>query len=82
MQAQVLKWGNSLAVRIPKPVADDAHLQVGDPLEIAIGADGDLQMHRVGEIPTLAQLVAQITPENRYAEISIGPEIGKEAIEW
>jgi mRNA interferase MazF len=36
MQAQVLKWGNSLAVRIPKPVAEDAHLQVGDPLEIAV----------------------------------------------
>jgi antitoxin MazE len=78
----VLKWGNSLAVRIPKPVADEAHLQVGDPLEIAIGADGVVEMHRIGEIPTLAQLVAQITPENRYTEISLGPEIGREAVEW
>jgi hypothetical protein len=26
--------------------------------------------------------VAQITPENRYAEISVGPEIGREAVEW
>jgi antitoxin MazE len=82
MQAQVLKWGNSLAVRIPKPVAEDAHLQVGDPLEIAIGVDGVVQMHRVGVIPTLAELVAQITPENRYAEISVGQEIGREAVEW
>jgi len=82
MQAQVLKWGNSLAVRIPKPVADEAHLQVGDPLEIAIGSDGVVQMHRVIEIPNLAQLVAQITPENCYAEISLGPEIGREAVEW
>ena len=65
MRAQVLKWGNSLAVRIPKPVAEDAHLQVGDPLEIEVAADGVVQMHRVGEVPTLAQLVAQITPENR-----------------
>jgi antitoxin MazE len=78
----VLKWGNSLAVRIPKPVADEAHLQVGDPLEIAIGADGVVEIHRIGEIPTLAQLVAQITPENRYSEISPGPEIGREAVEW
>ena len=82
MQAQVLKWGNSLAVRIPKPVAESAHLQVGDPLEIAIGADGVVQMHRTGVIPTLAQLVAQITPENRYSEISTGPETGREAVEW
>jgi len=82
MQAQVLKWGNSLAVRIPKALADAAHLQAGDPLDIAIGADGVVQMHRVGKVPTLAQLVAQITPENRYAEISLGPGIGEEAVEW
>jgi len=82
MQAQVLKWGNSLAVRIPKPIADDAQLQLGDPLEIAVAADGVVQIHRVGEIPTLAQLVAQITPENRYAEVSAGPEVGRESVEW
>jgi antitoxin MazE len=82
MQAQVLKWGNSLAIRIPKPIADDARLQLGDPLEIAVAADGVVQMHRIGEVPTLAQLVAQITPENRYAEIPLGPEIGREAVEW
>jgi antitoxin MazE len=82
MQAQVLKWGNSLAIRIPKPIADDARLQLGDPLEIAVAADGVVQLHRVGELPTLAQLVAQITPENRYTEISLGPEVGREAVEW
>ena len=82
MQAQVLKWGNSLAVRIPKLIAEDAHLQLGDPIEIAVAADGVVQLHRVGEIPTLAQLVAQISPENRYAEISFGREIGREVIEW
>jgi antitoxin MazE len=82
MQAQVLKWGNSLAIRIPKPVADDAHLQLGDPLEIAVAADGVVEMHRVAKLPTLAQLVAQITPENRYAEIPLGPEVGREAVEW
>jgi len=82
MQAQVLKWGNSLAIRIPRPIADDAHLQLGDPLKIAVAADGVVQVHRVGEVPTLAQLVAQITPENRYPEVSLGPEIGREAVEW
>ena len=82
MQAQVVRWGNSLAVRIPKAVAEDARLQQGDPVEIAVAADGVVQMHRVGKVPTLAQLVAQSTPENRYAEVSVGPEIGREAVEW
>jgi len=58
------------------------YLQEGDPLEIAVGADGVVQIHRIGEIPTLAELVAQITPENRYAEVSVGAEIGREAVEW
>ena len=82
MQAQVLKWGNSLAVRIPKPVAEDAHFQVGDSLEIAVGTDGIVQLHRVGTMPTLAQMVAQITPENRYAEVPLGAETGREIVEW
>ncbi len=48
MQAQVLKWGNRLAVRIPKLVAEDAHYRVGDPLEIAVGADGVVQLSWFG----------------------------------
>jgi antitoxin MazE len=83
MRAQVLRWGNSLAVRIPKPVADQANLKEGDPLEIEVAASGgSVQLHRAGKIPTLAELVAQITPENRYAEISAGSEVGKEVVEW
>jgi hypothetical protein len=31
--------------------------------------------------PTLSQLVSQITPENRYAEISVGAEIGMEVVD-
>jgi antitoxin MazE len=81
MQVQVVKWGNSLAVRIPKPVAEGAQFQAGDAVEILV--DGDMvQLHRVDKLPTLAQMVAQITPENRYAEVSLGAEIGKEVIEW
>jgi antitoxin component of MazEF toxin-antitoxin module len=71
-----------LAIRIPKPIADDARLRLSDPLEIAVAADGAVQIRRAGEIPSLAQLVAQITPANRYAEISLGPEVGREAVEW
>jgi antitoxin MazE len=82
MRAQMLKWGNSLAVRIPKPVAEEANLTAGDAIEIKVDADGSIHFLRIGKIPTLAQLVSQITPENRYPEQSAGPEVGKEAIEW
>ena len=82
MRAQVLKWGNSLAVRIPKSIAEAAELKAGDPLEIEVADQGAVQLNRVGKIPTLAKLVAQITAENRYAEIEAGPEVGREAVEW
>jgi hypothetical protein len=36
----------------------------------------------VDRISTLVELVAQITKENRYSEISLGPELGKEVVEW
>jgi antitoxin MazE len=31
-KAQVMKWGNSLAVRIPKAVAPQARIREGDPI--------------------------------------------------
>jgi antitoxin MazE len=82
MKAQMVRWGNSLAVRIPKPVVDQAKLKEGDSLEIEASAEGHIELRRPVRIPTLAQLVSQITPENRYAEISTGSEVGKEAVEW
>ena len=82
MKAQMVKWGNSLAIRIPKPFAQGARLKEGDSLEIEAAADGHVEVRRAGRMPTLAQLVAKITPENRYAEISTAAEVGKEVIEW
>jgi antitoxin MazE len=81
MKTQMVKWGNSLAVRIPKPVVAEARLKEGDSLEIE-AADGRVELRRATKIPTLAQLISQITPENRYSEISTGAEVGKEAVEW
>jgi antitoxin MazE len=82
MKTQMVKWGNSLAVRIPKSVVEDAKLREGDALEIEAPAEGRVELHRPTRIPTLSQLVSQITPENRYAEVSTGKEVGREVVEW
>ncbi len=81
MKTQMVKWGNSLAVRIPKPVVEEAKLKEGDSLEIE-AAEGRVELRRPTKIPTLSQLISQITPENRYSEISVGAEIGREVVEW
>jgi antitoxin MazE len=81
MKAQLVKWGNSLAVRIPKPVAEAARLKEGDALEIE-AVEGRVELRRANKVPSLAKLVSQITPANRYAEVATGAEVGEEVVEW
>ncbi len=78
---QIVKWGNSLAVRIPKPVAEQAGVAEGDPVLLE-AERGQIRLKRRERVPTLKELVAQITPENRHGEISAGPARGKEIVEW
>jgi antitoxin MazE len=81
MKTKMVKWGNSLAVRIPKPVVEEAKLKEGDSLEIE-AAEGRVELRRPAKVPTLSQLISRITPENRYTEITVGAEVGKEVVEW
>jgi len=80
-KAQVAKWGNSLAVRIPKAVAEQARMQEGDAILIEV-LNGHIEVRPAERIPTLEELVAQMTPENRHGEIDWGPDVGKEIVEW
>lgn len=78
MKSQLAKWGNSLAVRIPKPVAAAAKLRSGDQLELAVDGDGVLTIRKPTKEPTLEDLVRAITPENLHGETDWGPPVGKE----
>ena len=80
-KAEIAKWGNSLAVRIPKPLAEAAGLSEGDPVLMEASA-GQIELRRAERTPTLQELVEQITPDNRYDEIPAGRERGKERVEW
>ena len=78
----IVKWGNSLAIRIPKPVAEEAGVGEGDPIVVE-AVNGRIQLRPDRKrVPTLQELVAQITPENRYAEVEAGPARGKEKLDW
>jgi antitoxin component of MazEF toxin-antitoxin module len=41
---------------------------------------GKIELRRVERIPRLSDLVAQITPENRYPEIPSGSDVGREEV--
>lgn len=79
MKTKVQRWGNSLAVRIPKAFADDVGIEESSPIEISL-ADGDLLLSPLEEKRfTLHGLLAQVTDENLHAEVETGYSLGKEA---
>lgn len=63
-KAQLAKWGNSLAVRIPKKLADEAKLREGDRLVLEVEGPGAVAIKAVRRPKILDQLISQITPEN------------------
>ncbi len=79
MRARVQKWGNSLALRIPKPFATEIGLQRNSPVEVSL-VDGRLVIVPVVEPAfTLEGLLAQVSEDNLHGEIETGPALGKEA---
>lgn len=79
MQSKVQRWGNSLAVRIPKPFANDVGLREDSPVEISV-VDGGLVILPSAARPfSLRELLAEVTDENIHTEVSTGPALGNEA---
>lgn len=78
MRAKIQKWGNSLAVRIPKSLASQAELVEGAEVEISV-EDGRLVINRVARELTLDEMLDLVTPENRHGLVDWGPAMGKEA---
>lgn len=79
MKTRVQKWGNSLALRIPKAFAAEAGLQANAAVELSL-AEGALVVRPVApQPPTLAELLRGVTDDNLPGEWDTGPAAGKEA---
>ena len=79
MKAKVQKWGNSLAVRIPKPVALEVGLRADADVEMSV-QQGSLVLAPTRREYTLEELVRGITPKNRHEETDFGPPVGREIL--
>jgi antitoxin MazE len=79
MRMRVQKWGNSLALRIPKSFAVETALDCGAEVDLSL-EDGRLVITPLAEPAyELTDLLAHITPENLHSEIDAGPSVGSEA---
>jgi antitoxin MazE len=79
MRARVQRWGNSLALRIPKAFAAETALESGSEVELTLDG-GRLVVTPISSATyTLDDLLAQVTPDNLHAEVDTGPTTGDEA---
>jgi antitoxin MazE len=76
-RAQLVKWGNSQAVRIPKAVVEQARLQEGDELKIEV-QEGRITIESVSPKLTIESLVEGITRKNQHPEQNWSKAVGKE----
>lgn len=79
MRVRVQKWGNSLALRIPRSYALETALESGSEVDLSL-QDGRMVITPVA-VPEyrLEDLLAGITPENLHDELDTGPSAGGEA---
>ena len=78
MKAKVQRWGNSLAIRIPKSFAEEVGLEAGSPVEMRLVDRGLLVEPAPDESLSLDDLLDGVTKANIHAEVDAGPSQGRE----
>jgi antitoxin MazE len=81
MDVQIAKWGNSLAIRIPRRILKEANLQLGDYVSATLSQDGSVnlrtkhidrktlirQLHDVREsMPMTKSVIQDLRGNSRY----------------
>ena len=78
MQTKIQKWGNSLAVRIPKPFVKEARLAYGTSVDLSVD-DGKIVIDPHAEpVYRLDDLLKGVNRRNLHAEVDTGAAIGRE----
>jgi antitoxin MazE len=83
MPSTVQKWGNSLGIRLPKAIAEQANLTRGTEVEFE-AADGVLTIRptrrRRRSKYKLSELLAKMKPHHRHGEIFKDRPRGRELL--
>ncbi|MFO1112374.1 MAG: AbrB/MazE/SpoVT family DNA-binding domain-containing protein [Rhodospirillales bacterium] len=78
MRARVAKWGNSLAIRLPKAAVEKFRLHAGARVEVSIESDRT-EIRAPHPHYSLDALLAQITPGAEPEVVDFAPA-GEEAL--
>jgi antitoxin MazE len=78
MQIKIQKWGNSLAIRIPRSFAKNINIDQGSLLDLTT-EDGKIVAKPIEDNEyTLEQLLDGVTEKNLHKKIDTGKAVGKE----
>ena len=78
MQTKIQKWGNSLAVRIPKAFVRETHVAYGTTVDLSVD-EGRIVIDPHAEPEyRLEDLLRGVTKRNLHAEIDVGAAVGQE----
>jgi antitoxin MazE len=78
MQSKVQKWGNSLAVRIPRAFALELGLRDDDPIDLTVREGAVVVAPKRPEY-RLEELLRGVTKRNCHSEQDFGAAEGNEA---
>jgi antitoxin MazE len=79
MESRIQKWGNSLAVRIPKAFAEETLLSEDATVEITVQEGALVIVATRKRRISLEKLLRGITRENIHGEVTTGEQVGNEA---
>jgi len=79
VRVQIQKWGNSLALRIPKPFAEEAAVKEGTVVDLSLAEGKLVAVPDAKGRFTLKQLLRGVTKDNLHTEVDPGGAVGREA---
>lgn len=79
MSITLHRWGNSVGLRLPKPLLEQVGLTDGSRVDIKVeGGRLVIEPVRRHRRYTMAELLEGFTPENQPGEVDWGPPVGRE----
>ena len=78
MTTAVQKWGNSLALRIPRTCAAETNLSEGSEVELRVQSGTIVVRPVVRKRHKLDDLLQRVTARNRHGAVDTGKTVGKE----
>lgn len=78
MHTTIQKWGNSLAVRIPKSFVEETHITSGTEVDLTVDNGKIVIVPQIPPKYSLADLLGGVTAHNKHNETDTGHAVGQE----